>query len=116
MAREKLIVSISGICQFTTPHYFGQKVRRFATKKPEMAKRAKILHSLCQKVHRFEKSTPPPVMTVVTNISYDCPQNSENFFLKNLIHMIFEQQLNLDSHTSEEHNLGQGRSTFCRGI
>ena len=38
MAREKLIVSISGICQFTTPHYFGQKVRRFATKKPEIAK------------------------------------------------------------------------------
>ena len=38
MAREKLIVSISGICQFTTPHYFGQKVRRIATKKPEMAK------------------------------------------------------------------------------
>ena len=60
----------------------------------------------------LEKSTPP----VVTNISYDCPQNSENFFLKNLIHMTFEQQLNLDSHTSEEHNLGQGILTFCRGI
>ena len=64
MAREKLIVSISGICQFTTPHYFGQKVHRFATKKPEMAKAGPNF------AFSMPKSTPPPVVTVVTNMSY----------------------------------------------
>ena len=29
------------------------------------------MRSLCQKVHRFEKSTPLPVVAVVTNMSYD---------------------------------------------
>ena len=30
----------------------------------------KILRSLCYKVHQLEKSTPPPVVVVVTNMSY----------------------------------------------
>ena len=63
MAMEKLIVSISGICQFTTPHYFGQKVRRFATKKPEMAKKGQNF------AFSMPKSTP--VRKKYTTAGYD---------------------------------------------
>jgi len=42
-------------------------VRKFAKNWP---KQAQILRFPWYKVHRLQKSTPPPIVTVVTNISY----------------------------------------------
>ena len=44
--------------------------KKFATKMPKLAKKkAQISRSLCRKGHRLEKSIPPPVVAMVTNIS-----------------------------------------------
>ena len=73
--RQMQLLSKPDICQFwSTTALFSsvkvhQKVHKFATKLPRLAK---ILRSLCKKRHQLEESTPPPVVAVVTNMSYAC--------------------------------------------
>ena len=58
-----------------SPEKVHQKERKtkFAKKWPKYVK-----VSLCNKRHQLEKSTTPPVVVVVTNISYEHQQPSWN--------------------------------------
>ena len=67
------IGSVSNIFWDTTALFstvkVHQKVRKFATKLPKLAK---ILRSLCKKRHQLEEITPPLVVAVVTYMSHAC--------------------------------------------
>ena len=55
------VVCIPDICQFCINLQHNSQ---------NWPKEANISRSLCQKGHRQEESTPPPVVAVVTNISF----------------------------------------------
>ena len=62
---------VSGMVYLVTPYYGIFRICIFFSSGKPLLK-AIPFASLWEKVRRLKKSTPPPVVAVVTNISYGC--------------------------------------------